>query len=209
MAAEVYEGSLLCAHEAAHGLINLVFLGNPGTIELSAHGGTCSSYWDPALKLDDSDAALLLYKAHSALAGAEGERLLHDYAGLDSSQDSIEAAVYLKHLGIEGITVRKDEVVQVVQSLLRQHRRPLKTLAAELGGTTGNARNKQALLRNDHEHILLGYSERPVLARGGWYRHWTLMRHQAAHDLTFNPWAGEPDRRPTGVLDVSQRRRLA
>jgi hypothetical protein len=180
--AEVWEGSLVCAHEAGHALVNLVLLGNPGRVSLSPQGGSqCSRYWDQDLKLDQGCAADLVHQALGAAAGMEAERLLHGYVGLVSTNDEVELRTALAHLPQEGLSLKRSEVELVVRHLLRVHQRCLGTLAAELGGgSLSNSKAKQALLRNDHHQILLSYADAPLL-QGRWWPKWEQLHHQARH----------------------------
>ena len=66
----------LAIHESAHALVNAVFFGNPGAIDLTpGYGGRCRPFWPDEAHLNDSDEAIMLYNVHSCLAGYVGETL--------------------------------------------------------------------------------------------------------------------------------------
>jgi hypothetical protein len=172
-------------HEAGHGLVNLVFLGNPGRIELVwGHGGLCKSVWDPYLNLDDSNASLLLYAAHSRLAGYEAEELAFPTANLRGCSDDLAVlAQVFQALPAEGITLQRQTAALVVRFLLKVYARPWRALASSLQlGTVMSDQAMHRLLSYDNSQTLCAYAEEPMIKGPCWRQKWERLRDAAARD---------------------------
>jgi hypothetical protein len=199
-------------HECGHSLCDLLFLGWPGRIELSADGrsGTTKAAFldDLRLALDD-DGAYHLYRAHASLASVAAEEEAYGYAcesgnGEDRTnfRDAVKA---LRDLGV--VTERK--IRATTAYLMRTHRKVLLAMSGTLmwGHTTlGKALFDAACVRDP---ALIASSDDPILnAKADWRRKWAALKDAAGDDQAVRTPAGALPREYWGVAMDEQTRRL-